>query len=56
MGSVNVKKGVDRALFPALLTIGTVVDIYLGCKKDERPYPRNLQNGFNRLDFHDTTT
>ena len=56
MGSVNVKKGVDRALYPTFLIIGTVTDISLGCKKNGRPHPRNPQNAFYRPHLHDVIT
>ena len=56
VGSVNVKKGVDCAISPAFLIIGTVVDIHLGCKKNERPHPRNPQNEFYRPDLYDVIT
>ena len=56
VGSVNVKKGVDHALFPTFLIICTVVDIYLGCKKNKRLHPRNPQNGFCRSDFHNAVS
>ena len=44
---------VDRALSLTFLKIGAVVDIYLGCKKNERAHPINLQNAFYRPGFHD---
>ena len=56
VGSVNVKKGVDRVLFLTFLIICTVVDIYLGCKKNKRHHPRNSQNGFYRPDFRNAVS
>ena len=56
MGSVNAKKGVDRALCLTFLIIGTVADIYLGCKKNEKTHPRNPQNAFYRPDLSEVTT
>ena len=56
MGSVNVKKEVDRALCPTFLILNAVVDIYLGCKKNERPHLRNPKNAFYRPDLDDVIT
>ena len=52
----KTKKRADVALCPTFLKIGTVVDIYLGCNKKERPHPRNPQNAFYRPDLHDIIT